>query len=403
MSRLFATAALGTEDLVAGELARLGLAGVRRGQGGVHFDAPEGQELACGMRACLSLRAALRVLWPLASFGVRDADALYEGARAISWERFLTQRSTFAVAATTRAAPPLSHAGFLVQRVKDGIVDRLRERLGGRPDVSRDDPDVRVYVHVAPTQKRGHSGGSHGDSQATIGLDLAGESLHARGYRVAQVPAPLRETMAAAMLLAAGWDGTRPLADPLCGSATIAIEAALIACRIAPGRAVRGRVFGFERWPCLGDPERTAWRRIVEEADDQALPRSPVPIVASDRDSDAVTAGRANASACAAPVRASIDFRVADVRELAPMSPRGVVVSNPPYGERIGGAGKALEVFWRTMGAHFRGLPGHAIFLLCGSPQMARSLGMRPTWQRRMMNGPIPITLCRFEGKRSIR
>src|SRR5262249_7234469 len=186
------------------------------------------------MRACLWLRAALRVLWPLATFPAADADALYEGAAGAPWEVAMNAATTFAVHATTSAPPPLAHAPFLALRVKDAIVDRLRAKLGARPTVSRDDPDVRAYVHVA-------------DGRASVGLDLAGASLHERGYRVSQTEAPLKETLAAAVLLASGWRGERPLVDPMCGSGTIVCEAALIALDHAPG--LLRRRFGFQRWP----------------------------------------------------------------------------------------------------------------------------------------------------------
>lgn len=387
---LLATAALGTEDLVAGELRALGFAGVRRRTGGVEFEAAD--PLESGMRACLYLRAALRVLWPLASFPVADADALYEGAAAVAWEDWLATDRTFAVAATTRAAPPLAHGPFVAQRVKDAIVDRLRARRGARPDVSREAPDVQVYVHVAP-------------GRATVGLDLAGESLHLRGYRVASTPAPLRETMAAAVLLASGWRADQPLADPMCGSGTIAIEAALLACRVAPGRAARRpRRFGFERWPAFGDAAAATWRRLGEQADAAALPRSPVPIVGADHDPRAIEAARRNAAAAAPPIAASIEWRVADARALAPLEPPGVIVSNPPYGERLGRPGKALEGFWRALGAHLRTLDGHVAFLLSASDAMSRAFGMRSTWQRKLMNGPIAVTLGRYElGRRRPR
>jgi putative N6-adenine-specific DNA methylase len=375
----FATAALGTEDLVARELDGLGLAEVRRRRGGVAFTG----SLVEGMRVCLEVRAALRVLLELGSFAAADAAELHAGAHQVPWESWLTRTSTFAVSATTRAPPPFAHAPFLAQRVKDAIVDRLRARLGGRPDVARHDPDVHVYVHVAP--------GRGSSVEVAVGLDLAGDSLHARGYRVASTPAPLRETLAAAVLLATGWRGDRPLIDPLCGSGTIAIEAALLACRLAPGRLRR---FGFQRWPGFGAEERRWYRGLVEETKAKALARAPVPIVGSDRDPDAIAAARRNAAAAGEAVASSITWRVADARELDRTEPPAVIVSNPPYGERLPKQG--VEAFWRQLGGRLRTLDGHTAFLLASSPLLAR-LGMRPTWTRRLMNGPLAVSLCRYE------
>jgi len=343
---------------------------VRYDAGGAQFD---GDGLAAAMKACLHLRAALRILWPLARFRAADADALYQGAAAVAWEEHLTPRTTFAVSASTRAAPPLGHAPFLGQRVKDAVVDRLRDRAGARPDVSRDDPDVRIFVHLAE------------DGEATVGLDVSGESLHLRGYRVAPTPAPLRENLAAAIVLASEWDARAPLLDPMCGSGTIAVEAALLATRRAPGL---GRHFGFERWPGF---DRGVWDRLREEARAQIRP-SPVPILGRDRDPEALAAARRNASAAGVEV----DWGLADVREVTPLVPPGVVLSNPPYGERLEGS----RVFWRSLGTALRRLRGHTAFLLM-PPALLAPLAMRPTWQRRLKNGPLTVHLCRFElGKR---
>jgi 23S rRNA (guanine2445-N2)-methyltransferase len=378
VTRLYATCALGTADLVARELGALGF-GARWDAGGARFEVPAGQELVAGMRACLHLRAALRVLWPLASFPV---SALGDAAAAVPWEDFLRPATRFAVAAVTAAPPPHAHGPYLAQRLKDAVVDRLRARAGARPDVDRRDPDVRLYLHVA------------GDGSASCGLDVSGDSLHLRGYRVAQTPAPLRETLAAAVLLAAAPDPARPLADPMCGSGTLALEAALLACRIPPGLATgRPRRFGFHRWPSFGDAERAAWDRLVEEARAQILPRPPARIRASDRDPEAVAAARRNAAACAAPVREAVELEVADVRGLAPMDPPGVIVSNPPYGARL----ETGDPFFRALGTRLRALDGHTGFLLLPSLRLLSPLGLRPTWQRRLKNGPLDVWLCRFE------
>jgi putative N6-adenine-specific DNA methylase len=395
LTRLYATCAQGTEDLVAAELAGLGFSGIKRQHGAAHFAADAGTELVSAMRACLHLRAALRVLLPLATFPAPDAAALYQGVRELPWERWLTARSTLAVWATSRAAPPLAHGPFLAQRVKDGVVDRLRDVLGGRPNVNPDDPDVQLYVHIESAAR-----GKGGLPAATVGLDVSGRSLHARGYRVAQGEAPLRESLAAAVLLATGWSPTegKPLVDPMCGSGTLVIEAALLALSIAPGRAAGQRRFGFERWPTLGEAEHAAWRRLVEEADAQARARSPVAIIGADRDPELIAMARQNARAAGRAVEAAIEWRVGDVRALLPCDPPGVIVSNPPYGERLGDkADKVMEGFWRGLGAHLRTLDGHTAFLLCASKDMERSLGMRPTWQHWLKNGPISVALCRYE------
>jgi 23S rRNA G2445 N2-methylase RlmL len=388
---MYATAARGTEDVVADELGRLGFAGIKKGHGGVSFAAAD---LQAGMRACLHLRSALRVLWPLASFPAADADQLYQAAAQLPWEDHLTSTSTFAVAATTRAAPPLAHAPILSLRLKDAIADRLRDKRGARPNVDKDDPDVRVYAHVESAARS-----KGGVPAVTVGLDVSGDSLHARGYRVAQTRAPLRESMAAALVQMSGWDGSggRPFVDPMCGSGTLAIEAAMIACKVAPGRSSRGQRFGFERWPGFGDAERAAWKRLCEEADAAVLPRAPVPIVASDYDAEVVAIAQRNLAAAAPAVRASIELRQADARELAAHDPPWVIVANPPYGERIGGGASGVEGLWRALGQRWKQLHGHTAFLLVPDGPAGTWIGMRPSWSKKLMNGPLPVAFNRYE------
>ena len=392
MLDLYATASRGTEDIVAKELRAIGLAPGKRDPGGVPF--PGG--LAEGLRACLHLRAAQRVLLPLARFEAVDAQTLYDGVREVAWEDWLDAKHTIAFGVTTRAAPPLAHGPFLGQRAKDAVCDRLRDRTGARPDVDAKDPDVALYLHAAPARVRG---AALGTATITVGLDLAGAGLHARGYRTQAGTAPLRETLAAAILLATGWEPTRPLIDPLCGSGTLVLEAAMIACRVAPGLATPRRRFGFERWPRFDATLRATWQEMVAEAQAQVRP-APAPLVGSDRDADVVAIARANLAALPAAVRSSVTITCADARALAPTTPPAAIVANLPYGERLEGSPTgpkdALAIFWRAFGQHLRTLDGHTAFLL-GPKAAASAIGMRPTWVRPLMNGPIPVELARYE------
>ena len=380
------TVARGTEAVLAGELRRLGFEDVKPGHGRV-LVADEG--LAAAMRGCLYVRTALRVLMPLASFPAADADAVYEGAREIRWEDWLTTTSTFAVAGTTSAAPPMAYAPVLGLRVKDAIADRLRDRLGSRPDVDRDDPDVRVYLHVESAARS--RGGIPG---VTVGLDVSGDRMHARGYRTARGAAPLRETLAAAILLGAGWHGQVPLLDPMCGSGTIPIEAALIACGVAPGR-VGGRTgFCFERWPVFGDEERRRWHDACAEADAAVVARPPVPIAGSDVDEEVLGAAVANARMAHSIVARAITWKQVDAREISPPWRTGAVVSNPPYGERLGGPG--LEAFYRSLGRRLARFHGWSIHLVM-PPECRPWLGLEPAWVHPLRNGPLEVGLHRFE------
>jgi putative N6-adenine-specific DNA methylase len=377
-TKLYATAVRGTGDLVAGELEAMGLTGARWDSGGCRFTTDD--PLAAGMRVCLGLRAGLRVLWPLAAFPATDADMLYQGALAVAWEEFLAPKTTFAVHARSGAAPPLAYAPFLAQRVKDAIVDRMRDRAGVRPSVDRRDPDVLAYVHVTEA------------GQAMVGLDFAGRSLHERGYRTEAGVAPLRETLAAAMVLASGWKAERPLLDPLCGAGTIVLEAALHALAIAPG--LLRSSFGFQRWPMYGDAAKATWRALLDEARSRVRPGVGFAITGRDRDPEVLAAARANLARCPAEVARAVTFELGDAREVAPQVPPATILSNPPYGERLGGEG--APVFLRIFGQRLRTLDGHVAFLLAPAAGQA-ALGMRATWERKLMNGPLPVTLARYE------
>ena len=367
---LFATAARGTEGAVRDELRELGFRGVRADRGGVHF----GRSLDEGFRATLELRTALRVLCRLSSFEARSGGELYEGVAAIDWRPYLTPRHTLAVRAVCRDSV-LTHSQFIAQKTKDAVVDQLRDRLGARPSVNLEDPDVTLFVHVIK-------------DHATVYLDLAGTSLHRRGWRARAGEAPLKESLAAAILRLSGWDRRRPLIDPMCGSGTIAIEAALWARRVAPGLA-RER-FGFERWACHDEEAARRIAQLREQARAQILPDGP-PIRGSDVDPEALTIARENARA--AGVSMSIDWRRAGVRELTPEQPPGLVVTNPPYGERL----EASDELYRDMGRAFSRLAGYRIAILAGAPSIERHLRPRPEKSLIVFNGDLECRLLTYD------
>ena len=226
-------------------VAPLGATSIKEYPGGVRFHGT----LETGLKACLWSRVAMRILEPLSKFPAPDADALYEGVRAIDWPAYLNANTTFAVDATGMS-DTLRHTHFTALRVKDAIVDSLRDATGTRPSIDARNPDVLVVAHI-------------GRGRCEISLDFAGQPLFKRGYRVAPALASLKETLAAAVLLSSGYDGETPLVDPMCGAGTIAIEAALIAANRAPGL---GRSFGIERWPSFDANGRALLRRLQEEA-----------------------------------------------------------------------------------------------------------------------------------------
>ncbi|MFL5311914.1 MAG: class I SAM-dependent RNA methyltransferase [Myxococcales bacterium] len=372
----YATCPRGAEPVLQRELLDLGAKGVRPGQGGVRFTG----ERETALRGCLDLRTALRVLEPIGEFPAADAEQLYEGAAKLPWHELIAPGQTFAVAATGRA-PGLTHTHFVELRIKDAVVDSVRARRGARPDVDPRAPDVLVVAHLA-----------HG--ACSLSLDLAGDLLSNRGYRVRTVEAPLRESLAAAVVLLSGWEGRAPLHDPVCGSGTLAIEAALFAAARAPGER---RSLACEKWPRTAAEDAATLRLIRAELRERAARRAAEglpPILASDRDADAVAATRENARAAAVELRIS----QADAREIEPLSPPGELLLNVPYGERLETGGrKQLKTFYHQLGAALRRLAGHRAAVLSGSEDFESAFGIRPRARHVLWNGPLRTTLRLYE------
>jgi len=372
----YATCPRGAEPVLQRELQDLGAKGIRPGQGGVRFTG----ERETALRGCLDLRTALRVLEPIGEFPANDAEELYEGAAKLPWQELIAPGQTFAVTATGRAAG-LTHTHFVELKIKDAVVDALRAGRGERPDVDPRNPDVLVVAHLA----RG---------TCSLSLDLAGDLLSNRGYRVRTVEAPLRESLAAAVVLLSGWEGRTPLHDPVCGSGTLAIEAALFAAARAPGER---RSLACEKWPRTAGEDARTLRRIRAEFRERSVRRAAEglpPVLASDRDAAAVAATRQNARA------AGVEIRVAqaDAREIEPLSPPGQLLLNVPYGERLEAGGrKQLKTFYHQLGSALQRLPGHRAAVLSGSDDFESAFGIRPRKRHALWNGPLRTTLRLYE------
>ncbi|MBX3605623.1 MAG: class I SAM-dependent RNA methyltransferase [Piscinibacter sp.] len=397
--RLFLPCAAGVEALLAEEVGRLLPGRAPQAQrGGVALDA----EPADAMALNLGSRLAQRVLIEVAHGPYRDEHDLYALARSVDWTQWITPRHTLRVD-TTAQRSPLRSLNFAALRVKDAVCDRLRETHGERPNVDTRAPDLPLLLHVGP-------------EHATLYVDSSGEALFKRGWREDKGDAPLKETLAAALLAAAGWRGTPEaggaLHDPCCGSGTIVIEAAQIACGIAPGLQRR---FAFERLLPFGTPDlRAAWQRQKNEARAR-VHEAAVPIVASDVSFRMVDFARRNAQR--AGVEGAIEFHGGDALERpAPGLPAGLpgtLLINPPYGERIEVAGKAAARhegdnkalptdFFARLAAHWKRAytthpAGWTAWVL--SPDMKLPGAMRLKASRRvpLWNGPIECRLFRFD------
>ena len=366
---LFATCARGLEELLEAELRGLGLARVERRAGGVAFQGSR----ADAWRANLHSALAIRVLQQVAQFTAPDAERLREGVARVDWQRFVRPDGTLSVRAHARESA-LDHTLFVAQCAKDGIVDRLRADCGVRPDVDKDDPDLRVVVHLAGDRCR-------------VAVDTTGESLHQRGWRRYQGRAPLAETLAAALVRLSGWDRRAPLLDPFCGSGTLLVEAALWACGAAPN-ALRAR-FAFERLPDHDAAAFEAFRAPLRAR--PALPRK-LRLWGGDLEPRHVEGARENLAALGLEERVALE--VADARDFAPRAGWNAwVVSNLPYGERVGDA-RAVEALLEDFGRVLRErCAGSTAALLCGSPAHAARLGLPGAERRDFDNGGLPASL----------
>ena len=376
--RWFATCAKGLEYLLVDELRALGAQDVHEALAGVRFEG----DLALAYRACLWSRLASRILMPLHEFDCADDTALYAAVGEIEWEAHLAPEGTLAVNANLFASQ-LTHERYAEQRVKDAVVDRLRERFGTRPSVDTERPDVRINLSV----KR---------DRATLSLDLSGLSLHRRGWRQAQGAAPLKENLACAVLLRAGWPDTfragGSLLDPMCGSGTLLIEGARMAADMAPG--LSRDYYGFLGWR---GHDAAAWDALLAEAvqrADAGLAKLQPRFFGYDNDAEAIAAASRNA--VAAGVAEGVSFEQRDVAELAPPSdaPAGLVVCNPPYDERLA----ADTTLYRAFGSALkRGFAGWRAAVLTGDEALGRALGLSADKRYTLYNGALKCTLLRID------
>ncbi|WP_400190576.1 class I SAM-dependent RNA methyltransferase [Hymenobacter sp. B81] len=378
---LTATTQFGLEEVLAEELRQLGATVEKVGIRAVEFSG--NKQLL--YEAVLWCRTAMRILLPFAAFDAPDERSLYREVGRIDWSKYLSADQTFAITAVTNRSN-LEHSLYIAQLTKDAIVDQFRARTGSRPSVDPVKPDVRLHLHLL-------------DNEATLSLDAAGESLHRRGYRQLTNEAPLNEVLAAGLVLLTGWDGRRPLIDPMCGSGTILCEAALIAQRIAPGLYHPGD-FAFQHWP---DFEQALWDTVLMDARQARLDEPQAYLAGSDLSRDTIALARQNVEA--AGLDDFIRLAVRDVRDAVPPKNEepGLILSNPPYGERIG-AEAEMAGLYKTIGdtlkTHFQ---GYDAYLFTGNLTAAKSVGLRTSRRVPLYNGPIECRLLKYELYRGSR
>jgi len=394
----------GLEEVLAQELIELGANEVQMERRAVSYKGDK----AMLYRANLCLRTALRVLVPIRVESlkvknernrrfesgkyrgeqskkaelIKPEDQIYEIAKSVKWEQYMTEGSTFAIDATVYSES-LRNSRFVTYRVKDAIADYWTEKTGKRPNVNTEDPDVRINVHIA-------------NETVTVSLDSSGESLHKRGYRVATTEAPISEVLAAGMLLMAGWKGQCDLYDPMCGSGTIPIEAALIARNIAPG--VFRKAFAFEKWP---DFDEGLWSEIYN--DDSKERDFKHKIYGSDASFYAVQQATKNVKS--AGVQKDVELRQIRMEEIKEVEKEEkIVLINPPYGERLA-SNKDMEELYGKIGTALKHqFTGATAWIISSNEAAMKCIGLKPSKKMRLLNGELDCQFNKYElfaGKRS--
>jgi len=376
VTQFFATCPKGLEYLLRDELAALG-ADAREALAGVRFEG----DMACAYGACLESRLASRILMPLAEFAADDAEALYVGVRGVDWSQHMTPDASLAIDATGSSGA-ITHSGFAAQKTKDAIADQFRERYEIRPTVQPERPDVRLNLRL-------HKG------RATLSLDLSGEPLHRRGWRREQGEAPLKENLACAMLLRARWPDIYArggaLVDPMCGSGTLLIEAAWMAAQVAP--ALQRDYFGFLGWR---GHDAGLWQHLHEAAQARAqegLRDLRSCFFGSDSDGRMIAVATHNLQSAGVAGFVMLEKRAVEYLEPPAGVASGLVITNPPYGERMGDLA-TLPVMYRAFGERLRaGFAGWQVAVLTSEPELERALGLRADKHYALFNGAIECRL----------
>jgi putative N6-adenine-specific DNA methylase len=372
MNQYFATVARGLEALAAQELSELGAQQPEIGFCGVSFLG----DIELLYRVNLWARLPFRILFKLAEFPCNDGDDLFEGVQSIEWAQYLDPELTLAVTVTGKN-DQLNHSHFTAIQVKRAIVDQQQKEFGQRSDVDTENPGVRINVHI--------------DKEVcTVSLDSSGNSLHRRGYRPAVGDAPLKESLAAALIKISGWQPDLAFMDPLCGSGTLPVEATMAGLNIAPG--IFRDKFGFESWPSF---EEDIFDKLFKEAEASEKPGLTVPIFASDHNRAVVDQAKSNAVSCG--IDQYIQFAHRELAEVEAPCDAGVLMCNPPYGVRLG-RNEDLGDFYRLLGDVLKHrFKGWTAFVLSGNKELAKSIGLRSAQRTAVYNGTIACQLMKYE------
>lgn len=375
--RLVATCMQNLEEELAEELRQIGAKNIEIQRRAVAFTA----DLALLYSANIWLRTALKVLKPLFHFTAKSTDELYENAKKIAWEKVFSEDKTFSIDAAVHSEN-FTHSQFAALRIKDAIVDRFRQQQINRPNVERFQADVRIHLHI-------------NRENVTLSLDSSGDPLFKRGYRTQQHMAPINECLAAGLILKSGWKGECDFLDPMCGTGTIAIEAALIASNIPPN--LNRMHFAFEGWK---NYDAALFSKVLGEAKDKYRPMEHK-IYAKEIASNNIRGSRVNINS--ANMRKSIILEQADFFKTPPPSSKGIIIMNPPYGERISIAEGLPDFFERIGSALKHEYPSWTAWIIASDEESFKNIGLKPSKKIPMMNGKLECQFRQFqlfEGKR---
>ncbi|HEX2920887.1 MAG TPA: class I SAM-dependent RNA methyltransferase [Bacteroidales bacterium] len=360
----------GLEQVLSGELVSLGASNIKVLNRAVLFEG--NKELLYRVNYCS--RTALSVLMPIDEFRIRSKEDLYDGAMRIRWDKYMNDETTFSIVPVVNSHY-FAHTGFPALILKDAVADFFRQRKGRRPNVDQNDPDLLINLHIS-------------NNLVTISLDSTVVPLYKRGYRKEQSIAPLNEVLAAGMLLISGWDGSRDLVDPMCGSGTIPIEAGLIACNIPPGKFRSS--FGFMKW---NDYEDDLLRKIKADCEEQI--RKPAALISgSDISPKAVEQSEINLAS--AGLLDYVSIRVSDFADLKSDSPGKYIFINPPYGIRI--MPEELNGLYGMIGTKLKhGFPDSSAWIITPNMEALKHVGLKPENKYTLFNGSLKCVLVRYE------
>jgi putative N6-adenine-specific DNA methylase len=366
MFDMVAKTLFGIETVLADELGELGAANIKLLNRAVSFTGDKRMLY----RTNFHLRTALKILVPVHETELRDENQLYEYVRSISWEKYMGVDDTLAVEVALKS-DLYTHSQFVAQKIKDAVVDQFRDKYGRRPSVDLDSPNLRINAYIR-------------NKTITLSIDSSGDPLYRRGYRFRQGPAPLNEVLAAGLIKLTGWNGLVPFVDFMCGSGTIPIEAAMLASKIPPGAL--GRPYGFQKWK---DYEKEIFNEVAREKNWFAK-SADAPVYASDISSEALKLSMGHAKN--ARVENRIHFQTCDFKDYIPPAQPGLVLINPPYGERI--IPENINALYTQIGDKLKkNFEGYTAWIFSGNPEAFKHVGLKPSKKIPLFNGQLECRL----------